>query len=172
MWKSIKGYKELYEVSNLGRVRSVDKQMPNMLTGGTSLKKGIILSPWLSKGYLRAGLSLKSKHKYFSVHKLVADAFVENKENKPHINHIDGDKLNNAALNLEWCTPAENVEHSINILERNRWNKWVFNTETGIMYFTIKEASNSLGRKNIGPAYLGAMLAGIWKNRTPLILCP
>lgn len=171
IWKDIEGFENRYQVSNTGKVRSLDTYQDNALTGGKSLRKSKILNPWLEKGYQRVGLSIgNKKHKYFSVHKLVANAFVENLLNKPHINHIDGDKFNNCDFNLEWCTPAENIQHSIDILQRNCHNKWVINTETGIYYHTIKEASESLGRKTITPQYLGAMLNGYWKNRTSIRL--
>lgn len=171
IWKDIEGFENRYQISNTGKVRSLDTYQDNPLTGGKSLRKGKILTPWLEKGYLRVGLSIgDKKHRYFSVHKLVANSFIENLLNKPHINHIDGDKFNNNSINLEWCTPAENVTHSIHTLQRNNTNKWVVNIETGIFYLTIKEASESLGRRNIRPSYLGAMLLGRWKNRTPIRL--
>ena len=113
-----------YEVSNLGRVRSIDRLMPNG-RGGFSKCKGRVLSPCKnSLGYLVVTLrNGKSVHVTARVHRLVAIAFVENPLNKPTVNHIDCDRGNAAATNLEWCTQKENLSHSQKLgrLQRNHW---------------------------------------------------
>ena len=104
IWKDIKGYEGLYQVSNLGNVKSL-----NYRNKGESrlLKLGI-----LPIGYPVVVLSKNGKHATKYVHRLVADAFIPNHDNKPLINHIDGCKTNNAVVNLEWVTARENVTHA------------------------------------------------------------
>ena len=67
----------------------------------------------LQQGYLHVGLTINKKVKQMRVHRLVAEAFIPNPENKPYVNHIDGDRKNNHITNLEWVTPAENAQHAV-----------------------------------------------------------
>ena len=111
VWKPIKGYEGLYEVSNLGRVKSLPKKRIN----GTNfyIQKERILKPQLKTNrYLGVGLIKNKIHKNFLIHRLVAKAFIDNPYNLPQINHIDCNKLNNNADNLEWCTQKQNLEHA------------------------------------------------------------
>jgi len=111
-WRDKKGYEDLYQVSNRGRVKSLDHV--TVRKNGRKLPvKGRILKPEiLRNGYLRVNLYDSSgKMKKFLVHRLVCEAFHENPKNKPCVNHIDEDKTNNMASNLEWCTVAENVNY-------------------------------------------------------------
>ena len=111
VWKDIKGYEGLYQVSNKGRVKSLDRTVP-LRNGSKQYKKGRILKPIPDRyGYLRVILFNDSGKKRFSVHRLVCEAFHDNPENKPCVNHIDEDKTNNSASNLEWCTHKENNNH-------------------------------------------------------------
>lgn len=110
IWKDIKGYEGQYQVSNLGRVKSLDRYVP--CNRGVTLLKSQIMKPMERKGYLRVSLSKDNKDTAFSIHRLVADAFVDNPDNKPQVNHIDGNKQNNIASNLEWCTNGENQLHA------------------------------------------------------------
>ena len=100
VFKAIEGYEGLYEVSNLGRVRSLDSY--DRL--GRLHKKGKILKPAIIKdGYLQVHLSKEGKKKTFMVHRLVAQAFIPNPEGLPIINHKDENPKNNRVENIEWC---------------------------------------------------------------------
>ena len=102
-WKQIDDY-PLYEVSDFGRVRSSIKR-----------PKRILKPQKNSRGYYRIHLRNDHGIKLFFVHRLVASAFVENPEGKPHVNHIDNDPANNSAVNLEWVTPKENTNNPITL---------------------------------------------------------
>lgn len=107
IWKDIKGYKGLYEVSNLGRVRSVDR-----ITRHGRKRKSQIRKPELSNvGYQRIWLCKDGKETRFAVHRLVAQTFIPNTENKPVVNHINEIKTDNRVENLEWVTHSENLNH-------------------------------------------------------------
>lgn len=100
VWKDIKGYYGIYEVSNFGNVKSLH-----------SRNFGMILNK-INDNYLYVNLFYKKKRLKIGIHRLVAIAFIPNPENKPQVNHIDGDKLNNNVSNLEWSTSKENIIHS------------------------------------------------------------
>ena len=111
LWKSIQGYEGLYEVSNLGNVRSLDRKV-NQANGTIGNYKGKILKGETdNRGYKRVRLSKNNKAKKFQVHRLVALAFIPNIENKPFVNHIDENTSNNNVNNLEWVTGCENMRH-------------------------------------------------------------
>jgi len=111
-WRDIKGYEGLYQVSNLGRVKSF-----NIWNGHKYIYGERILKPTLRKvtsKYYFYSISLRKNNqsKHFRVHRLVAMAFIPNSQNKKEVNHIDSNPLNNNVVNLEWVTRMENVIHA------------------------------------------------------------
>ena len=122
--KRIKGFGGKYFVDSRGNVYS---------THSGDLKR---LEPFLAGGrnrYLKVSLQFKGKRQTIYVHRLVAEAFIENEWNKPCVNHIDGDAHNNNAENLEWCTHKENTWHYINCLRQNK--KSNFQNSKGCLAF-------------------------------------
>ena len=111
IWKPIKGYEGLYEISNLGRVKSLNYK-------GTGKEK-ILKNTENSKGYLMVCLTKNGKQKLFKIHRLVAEAFIPNPENKPCIDHINTIKNDNRVENLRWVTNEENNNNPLTKKKRN-----------------------------------------------------
>ena len=111
VWKDVVGFEDYYEVSNTGKVRR-KKGKTVYKDGRIARFSQTVLKPSVfKKGYLMVFLSVKSKKKAKSVHRIVAEAFIPNPENKETVNHIDCDKTNNHVSNLEWMTNRENTIH-------------------------------------------------------------
>lgn len=133
-WKDIKGYEGLYIISDKGRIAK-------------------LLNPKINKdGYHEQGLIKNKIKKGKRIHRLVAEAFIDNPDNLPEVNHIDENKSNNNVDNLEWCTHKYNVNHGTRIermkmTQRNRkdCSKPVMCIETGVIYPSINEANRKTG---------------------------
>ena len=139
IWKDVVGYEGTYQVSNKGRVK-------NILS-----KKEKLLSTYANnRGYIGVHLYKNSKCKNFLVHRLVAQAFVENPLGLPQVNHKDEDKNNNCSENLEWCTNLYNRHYGTGI-ERMRKKKgkaiqqFTLNGELVAEYPSIMDAERTLG---------------------------
>lgn len=111
IWKDIEGYEGSYQVSNLGRVRSLTRKVKTF--NGFRLTKGKLLKPLkTNRNYFRVDLKRNQKDKYVSVHRLVAEAFLPNPNNLPEVNHKDSNPSNNNVKNLEWCTQSHNIKYA------------------------------------------------------------
>jgi len=171
IWKDIDGYNGIYQVSNYGNVYVKGK---SIIRNNISyfLKPKYMKCRFDSDGYLIVGLTKNKKQYTHRVHRLVCEAFLENKLNKPQINHIDGNKSNNNINNLEWCTAAENVQHSFRLglnkySENNRVviSKKVIDIISNTIYSSIKEASIA---NNYKSTTLYDKLSGKVNNNTSL----
>lgn len=111
IWKDIRGYEGLYQVSNLGRIKSTS---PGLKFVKGSPSELIMKQSLSSSGYLHVQLYKAHVPATVLVHKVVAQAFIDNPEGKPEVNHIDSDRTNNRVSNLEWATKSENMKHSFN----------------------------------------------------------
>lgn len=110
-WKDIEGYEGLYQVSNLGNVKSLEKT--RIGNGGSivPVKERILKASKDSKGYLQVKLFKDEKPKTYKVHRLVASAFLPNPDNLPQVNHKDENPSNNRVDNLEWCSAKYNSNY-------------------------------------------------------------
>lgn len=114
-WLPIKNYEELYEISDTGEVRSVNRILKVTNRKDTLFRGRLIKqSPNKSVLYMQVGLWKENKKMNYYVHRLVAETFIPNPDNLPEVNHIDGNRQNNHIENLEWVSRVGNVQHAIN----------------------------------------------------------
>lgn len=117
-WRDIVGYEGYYMVSSFGRVISLGRTIPCF--NGIRYKKPYLLTiSKASHGYSKVIFSVKNIHKSLNIHRLVAQAFIPNPDNKPTVDHIDRNKTNNHVSNLRWCTLIENM-NNLNTIEHCR----------------------------------------------------
>lgn len=119
-WRPVKGYEGYYEVSENGDVRSVDREYYVESINQNRKKKGVVLKQQTSNtGYKTAHLSKDGDAKVCLVHRIVANAFLDNHDNLPQVNHKDGNRLNNRVDNLEWCSASYNSKYNYDILGKS-----------------------------------------------------
>lgn len=142
IWKDVVGYEGLYKVSNLGRVKSIDRRdRIGVFHGGRVLSTFAIPS-----GYLYVSLHKNGNKINKSVHGLVANAFLDQPCEQLEVNHINGVKTDNGVENLEWCTHLTNMNHAVTTgLHTKFGQKKVLCVETGIVYDSAVDAAKDTG---------------------------
>lgn len=145
-WVDIPGYEGWYQVSNLGNVRSVDREIEQWSRYGHTIVRKLKGKPIAKtdngNGYLIVGLTKNQVCENRYVHRLVAEAFIENGNDLPEVNHIDYNKRNNSAENLEWVSRLDNVTHSVQHMMGPR--KGAGLPKTGQKYILMKDGKYRL----------------------------
>lgn len=148
VWKDIKGYEGLYQVSNLGRIKGLKRKVksPQGSSGFRTIKEKILIPHISNRGYAVVNLSKDNIKVLRSIHGLVCDAFLENPNNYHCINHKDENKLNNCVNNLEWCTTRYNnlYNNKIDRLTKARMKK-IVQIDNDNKAIKIWESSKTVG---------------------------
>jgi len=162
-WKPVLGYETTHEVSNLGRVRSVDRVVDGASRWGRrpERRKGKLLAQRENDyGYLVVRITVNKKYKTKLVHRLVAEAFIgKAPKGKPQVNHKNGDKHNNSVDNLEWVSNRENTLHKFRVLgcdytgKIGKAGKLIVCVDTGDVFRSAAEAVRKFGGTNSGLLY-------------------
>lgn len=177
IWKPIKNYEGLYEISNLGRVRTTpridvfNKKCPSRPYS----PKGKIMAQTIRNGYKSISLVKDEKSTNFYIHRLIGQHFIQNPQNKRTINHKNGIKTDNSIENLEWSTQRENNIHAINTKLRVHKRRGMrhtakkvklYNTDTNsfVVYDCILDLSEEL---KINPRRVSEIISGKIKNKIP-----
>lgn len=157
IWKPVVGYEGRYEVSNFGRIKALKKEHFFGFKNAAKriFDERILIPSYNTSGYLSVCLIDKNTNQVaVIIHQIVAKHFVDNRDNKPQVNHKNGIKTDNTAVNLEWVTCKENIRHAhkngLAFVKRggnHHWSKLVLNTQNGIFYDSIGEAANSVCMK-------------------------
>lgn len=159
MWKAIRGYEGYYEVSDDGIVRSIDRYVKNHGQYMRKLKGQVMKQTVAQNGYLVVNLRRDRTSNVVCVHRLVAEAFIDNPDNKDTVNHIDGDKLNNNVDNLEWATYSENNVHALRTeLRHPRGNRILQYDKDGNFIASFRSACEASRITGIGREAISACL--------------
>lgn len=152
LWKDIKNFEGLYQVSNYGNIKALEKKIQYSDGRIRTYKESLIKLQKNSKGYIIVGLTKNKIRSTHIVHRLVAETFLNNLDNFNEVNHIDENKNNNYYLNLEWCSRKYNNDYSnitqkLNNSKKKRVNQLNLDGSFIKTWNGIREASNGLGMK-------------------------
>ena len=175
VWKDYKDYEGLYQASNLGRMRSLDRWVSSK-NGSMQFKKGRILKLINhNRGYLSVNLCKNNKRKTYLVHRIIAETFLPNPDNLPCVNHKDENKLNNNVDNLEYCSVLYNNSYgtrlqrcSVKMRNRKEWSKPVDVYDLNMNFIETLPSIEECGRKyNLKIAnVIHCCNGGRWSDKT------
>lgn len=167
-WKNIKDFEGYYKISNFGIIKRIERIQVRKNGWTNTLSEQVVTPNLTPKGYLRIQLTKDGIKKNIFIHRLVAEAFVPNPENKEYVNHINGDKQDNYYKNLEWVTSSENLQHSYDLgLKRPAYKYIVKCITLDIITLGINEMVKILhekGYKKVNPSGIYNCITG--KNNT------
>ncbi len=179
IWKDIIEYEGHYQISNMGRVKSLERIFISQNNAIMPIKEKILKGGYMTAGYKSVVLCKNKIQKSFSIHRLVAIAFIPNPENKPQVNHKNGIRDDNREVNLDWMTNSENGLHSYKYLGRkspkamlgksgalhNR-SKTIYKFSMDGKFLTTYESVREAGRlTGFNPAALSGAAVGKFKLR-------
>ncbi len=165
-WMDIQGYKGLYTVSSLGRIRSLGRTITRKNGSPMTFPVKILRQRPTPQGYQIVHLYKSGTRRAHSVHRLVAILFVSNWDQKEQVNHIDGDKLNNRAENLEWVTSSENQKHAFDSgLLKNPIMKGEVNPRSKLTADGIRQIRSSGARSTTLASHYGVSISTIQRVR-------
>jgi len=169
IWKDIPGYEGLYKVSNLGNIKSLKRLFLHQGKRLLQINERILKPLVYKKGYPMVGIFKDGVTKKAYIHRLVAQTFIPNPENKQQVNHKDGNKQNNTASNLEWCTQSENIQHAFKTGLNKSGEEHPFSKLTELSVLEIR--SSTLNQRELSEAYgvqqsliSSIKMRKIWKN--------
>lgn len=174
IWKDIVGFEGLYQVSNMGRVKSLER---DWICGNHNsvrhLEEHIVEPEKMKKGYLRISLNKDGVRKRIMLHRLVAEAFIPNPNNLPQVNHKNEDKALNTVENLEWCTNEYNHNYGTHnqrvseaMVNNPKRSKLVYQYTLDGELVAIWSSTNECGRNGYGQGMVAACCRGEYGRRT------
>ena len=168
IWKDIPGYKGLYQASNLGRIKSLERYVNHPLGGKKYIRERILKYQLglCRPGYYTVNLCKYNKCISFRIHRLVGFAFIPNPEDKPEINHKNGIKTDNRVENLEWVTYKENQIHASDVLGLNLYNRKPVAqyNRNGVLLNSFKSATDAARSINGDARNVSGICLGIGKT--------
>ncbi|WP_110931075.1 NUMOD4 domain-containing protein [Paenibacillus bouchesdurhonensis] len=151
IWKDAPGYEGYYQVSNTGKVRSLDRTVLDK-NGRSMQYKGVLLTPQYNEfGYQKVVLMKGGRGKSFKIHQLVALAFIKNEDGHQCVNHKNGDKTNNNVQNLEWCSFSYNIQHAYDTGLKAPYERYGEKNPKAKLTNEEVEEIRSLHKRNGGP---------------------